>query len=160
LLAHASKRVGAHHYGAERQQSGAAQAERLVREELGRLGWQDADLVQRRKGGPGKVRIARRLRQETTLTLKWIAERLQMGGWTYVSNLVNGHGPGAKPSRQRRSIKSEDSHLYVEPRARDGMAGDRHQGFGAKYARVQGGRAGTLPAFKSAFHSSSLRRTP
>ena len=33
--------------------------------------------------------LARRLRQETTMSLKWIAERLHMGSWTYVSNLLN-----------------------------------------------------------------------
>jgi hypothetical protein len=33
--------------------------------------------------------VARRLRQETTMSLKWIARRLQMGNWTYVFNLVN-----------------------------------------------------------------------
>ena len=76
--------------------------------ELGKLGWPDAELAQRRKGEIGKVRIARRLRRETTMALKWIAERLQMGGWTYVLNLLKGHGPGAEPGRQRKSIKSED----------------------------------------------------
>jgi len=34
------------------------------------------------------VRIARRLRQETTMTLAWIARRLHMGVWTHVSNLL------------------------------------------------------------------------
>ena len=33
--------------------------------------------------------LARRPRQETTMSLKWIAQRLQMGSWTYVSNLLN-----------------------------------------------------------------------
>ena len=28
------------------------------------------------------------LRAETTMTLRWIADRLQIGGWTYVSNLL------------------------------------------------------------------------
>jgi hypothetical protein len=30
-----------------------------------------------------------RLRQEATMGLKRIAQRLQMGSWTYVSNLLN-----------------------------------------------------------------------
>jgi hypothetical protein len=37
------------------------------------------DLGRRRKGDPGTVRIARRLRAETMVTLAWIARRLQMG---------------------------------------------------------------------------------
>jgi len=88
LLAQASERVGAQHYGAERQESGEAKAERLVREELTKRRWTEADLAQRRKGDPGKVRIARRLRAETTMTLAWIAQRLRMGVWTHVSNLL------------------------------------------------------------------------
>jgi hypothetical protein len=88
LLAKASERVGAQHYGAERQESGEVKAERLLREELKKLRWTDEDLRRRRKGDPGKVRVARRLRQETTMTLGWIAQRLQMGAWTHVSNLL------------------------------------------------------------------------
>jgi REP element-mobilizing transposase RayT len=41
---------------------------------------------QYRKGDQRKVRIARRLRQETTMTLKWIADRLKMGTGTHVTN--------------------------------------------------------------------------
>jgi hypothetical protein len=69
LLAQASERVGAQHYGADRQESGEVKAERLVQEELGKLCWTEADLAQQRKGDAGKVRIARRLRRETTMTL-------------------------------------------------------------------------------------------
>jgi hypothetical protein len=100
LLARASERVGAQHYGAERQESGEAKAERLVREELGKVKWQEADLAARRKGDPGKVRIARRLRAETTMTLAWIAQRLRMGVWTHVSNLL-----GAAPAPRAKSAK-------------------------------------------------------
>jgi hypothetical protein len=42
----------------------------------------------RAKGDKVKIAAARRLRKETTMTLKWIAERLQMGSWTYVFNLL------------------------------------------------------------------------
>jgi hypothetical protein len=76
LLARASERVGAQHYGAERQESGEAKAERLVRGELAELGWAEEELGRRRKRDAGKVGIARRLRRETTMTLKWIAQRL------------------------------------------------------------------------------------
>ncbi|NMD20430.1 MAG: hypothetical protein GYA76_09210, partial [Verrucomicrobia bacterium] len=55
-LAQASERVGAQHYGAERQESGQAKAERLVQEELASLGRQESDLAARRKGDPGKPR--------------------------------------------------------------------------------------------------------
>ena len=39
-------------------------------------------------GDKEKVKLARRLRAETTMTLRWIADRLRMGSWTYVSNLL------------------------------------------------------------------------
>ncbi|MCX6922920.1 MAG: hypothetical protein NT154_06880 [Verrucomicrobia bacterium] len=61
-------------------------AERLVKEEMERLGW-DEDAVQGRRNGHGaKVRLARRLRQETTMSLKRIAARLQMGGKQRISS--------------------------------------------------------------------------
>jgi hypothetical protein len=88
LLASAVERVGPNHYGSDRRETGEQKAERIVKEETKRLGWQETDLEQRRKGDPGKVAVARRLRQETTMSLKWIAHRLQMGSWTYVSNLL------------------------------------------------------------------------
>jgi hypothetical protein len=52
------------------------------------------DLSGRAKGDANKVRIARRLPKETSVTLKWIAEELKMGSWTHVANLLqqNRHG--------------------------------------------------------------------
>ena len=88
LLA-AEARMGASHYEAERQATVELKAERIVREELKRLGWVKRDLPRRRKGDEGKVAVARRLHRETTVSLKWIAQRLQMGSWYYVSNLLN-----------------------------------------------------------------------
>lgn len=109
LLARASERVGPQHYGAERQESGEAKAERLVREELAKAGWLEADLGRRRKGDPDKVRIARRLRAETTMTLAWIAQRLQMGAWTHVSNLLSSRSrEGKRMARNRIGVNSED----------------------------------------------------
>ena len=74
--------------GAERQEAGRQKAERIVKEEVERLGWGEDEMWARCKGHRAKVMLARRLRQETTLSLKWIAQRLQMGSWTYVSNLL------------------------------------------------------------------------
>jgi len=65
-----SERVGENHYATERQGSSEAKARGIVAVELKR----------RRKGDPGKIRIAGRLRAETTMTLKWIAAELQMVG--------------------------------------------------------------------------------
>jgi ATPase subunit of ABC transporter with duplicated ATPase domains len=92
LLAAAQERVGISHYGADRQETGEQKAERIVCEELKRHGWKEEDLPELSKGDKGKVALARRLRQETTMSLKWIAGRLRMGSWTYVSNLLHEKG--------------------------------------------------------------------
>src|SRR3954464_6451184 len=88
LLAAAGERVGPNHYGRDRQETGEEKAQRIVKEEIDRLGWAEAELKIRRKGDPAKVAMARRLRRESIMSLKWIAARLQMGSWTYVSNLL------------------------------------------------------------------------
>ena len=62
------------HCGPELREADAQHAEGLVAQELRRLGWTEADFAQRRKGDLDKVRMARRLRQESTMTLNWIAQ--------------------------------------------------------------------------------------
>ena len=86
LLAQMTELRGAEHYGAERLETDVARAERIVREELQRRRWQETDLTKRAKGDVGKVKIAGRLRAETLVTVKWIAERLGMGTAGYVNN--------------------------------------------------------------------------
>jgi hypothetical protein len=90
LLGQMAGRVGAGHYGAGRRESGEEKAKRMVAEELKRRRWTEATLRTRRKGDREKVKIAARLRHETIMTLKWIAQRLQMGSWTHVSNCLAG----------------------------------------------------------------------
>ena len=43
------------------------------------LGWTEAELIFRLKNDSGKLAMAARVRKETTLPIKWIAARLQMG---------------------------------------------------------------------------------
>jgi hypothetical protein len=57
----------------------------IVEEELARAGWTEEELRQRPKGDPIKVAAAARLRRETTMTLKWISQRLEMGAWTHLN---------------------------------------------------------------------------
>ena len=40
------------------------------------------------KGDIHKIKLASSLRAETTMTIKWIAQRLQMGTWTYANSLL------------------------------------------------------------------------
>ena len=74
------------------------------------LGGEEKERPQRRKGDPQKVKRAGRLRRETTPSLKWIAQRLPMGSWTCVANLLN-------EEPRPRCVKREDTCLPLpEPR--------------------------------------------
>ena len=101
MLASAEGRAGPNHYGADRQESGEGKAERLVAEGLKKLGWNERELALRRKREKEKVKLARRLRAQTTMTLAWIAQRLRMGSWTYTANLIYENGA-------KKKINSED----------------------------------------------------
>ena len=92
LLEAMDRRMGAEHYGQERQESAQAKAERIVAEELKRAGWMEKTLGQKPKGDPKKVKIAQRLRQERTMTLAWIAERLRMETKTHLVHLLYWRG--------------------------------------------------------------------
>jgi hypothetical protein len=91
LLAQMKEQLREHHSGEERAQTEAEQAERIVRARLKRLGWQAADLQARPKGDPEKLKLAVRLRAETSVTIKWIARRLGMGAWTHLNHLLYWH---------------------------------------------------------------------
>jgi hypothetical protein len=96
LLGQMAGRAGENHYAEERQESDGEKARRIVVAELKRLNWTEPELRRRRKGDPKKVKMARRLREETTMTLKWIAGELHMGAWTHVSNLLSQSSRGEK----------------------------------------------------------------
>jgi putative transposase len=96
LLGRMGQKAGENHYAPERHESSEEKARGILKEELKRLRWTQAELKRRRKGDPAKVKLAGRLRTETTMTLKWIAKELEMGAWTHVSNLL---------SKQRRKRK-------------------------------------------------------
>ena len=88
LLEQMDHKLGPDHFGPERWESCEAKAERIVVEELRRLNWTHETLAEIRKGDPSKVEIAQRLRDETTMTLSWIADRLQMGTRTHLDHLL------------------------------------------------------------------------
>ena len=86
LLAQMSERVGAHHGGSERVETTAAKAERILGEELQRRGWNAQELARRPKSNEDKIKMAHRLRSETTMTWAWIASHVQMGTAGYAAN--------------------------------------------------------------------------
>ena len=100
-----AEKVGAEHYGEERQETSEGKAEAIVRAELKRRGWTDKTLKARAKGDKDKVRMAGRLRRETTMTLAWIAVRLRMGTKTHLSHLLY----------WQKRVNTENRHLEVGP---------------------------------------------
>jgi hypothetical protein len=99
----AQMKAGPEHFGEEVRESAEKKAERLIKEELKALGWREAGLEKRRKGDPAKVRIALRLRQETTMTLEWVAQRLHMGAKAHLSHLLYWRDRDKKKKRQKRT---------------------------------------------------------
>lgn len=88
LLMQISERPVNWHYGEELVESAEAKAERLLAQELGRIGWSEVDLAARRKGDRTKLSLAEKLRCETTMPLEWIARRLGMGTRGHLTHLL------------------------------------------------------------------------
>ena len=81
-----TERNGERVSGEELIESEQQQAERILLAELRKLNWTGRDLQRMRKGDARKVRIAKRLREETTMTWAWIATRLHAGVWRHLAN--------------------------------------------------------------------------
>jgi hypothetical protein len=103
MLRYIEEQKGKWHYGKELRESAEAKAERLVAEAL-RLDWLTKDQISRwRKGHPLKVKLALKLRAETTVTLGWIAERLQMGTRGHLAHLLY-QAKTARPSQDEPTL--------------------------------------------------------
>jgi hypothetical protein len=61
----------------------------------------EKDLEGLPKGAPEKLKVAQRLREETTMTLEWIAERLWMGTAGHLSHLLYWEGK-TKPRKRTK----------------------------------------------------------
>ena len=96
LLEQVSSKPGVSHYGELAQEVAEMQAERLVKENLQRMKWNEKDLGTRRKGDKSKVRLALGVKAKTTVSLGWIAERLKMGSRGYLASLLYRHGKARK----------------------------------------------------------------
>jgi REP element-mobilizing transposase RayT len=79
MLLRMEGKLGDHHAGELHRASAEAKAEVIIAEELRRHRCAEADLQARRKSDPIKLEIAARLRRETTLTIRAIAERVGLG---------------------------------------------------------------------------------
>jgi len=71
-----------------------------------------------------KIALAQRLRKETTMSWKWIALRLQMGSWSYVSNLL-----AANRGRRRSKVQI----VRTDPFTIQDSTSPAHHGFQVWY---------------------------
>ena len=92
LLERIGHKKGEQHHGEELRESDEQKARRLIAEMLGQLGWTAKDLGGCPKGDKNKVKMAMRLRAETTMTWRWIVEQLAMGHWRTAANAVRAVG--------------------------------------------------------------------
>src|ERR1019366_3531085 len=72
-------KLGESHSGEFHLETAEQRANRFIAEGLARRGWQESELATRPRSDPGKLASTARLRSETTLPIKWIATRVQMG---------------------------------------------------------------------------------
>ena len=79
LLERMHGQLGPNHSASLRREASGERGEAIIAQELRRLGWKEGELSRRPKSDSGKVRMAARLREETTMTLGQIAQRLKMG---------------------------------------------------------------------------------
>ena len=77
MLERMAGKLGESHAGELHRETSEQRANRIIAEELARQGWQELAIRWRRD--PGKLASAARRRSETTLPIKWIAARVQIG---------------------------------------------------------------------------------
>jgi REP element-mobilizing transposase RayT len=105
MLERMDGRLGDGHSGELRRQSAEQRANRIVSEELLCRGWKESDLSTRRRSDPGKLAIAARLRSETTLPIKWIAARVQIGTAKGAKTLLHYLPHGQHPRKTSSATK-------------------------------------------------------
>jgi putative transposase len=106
LLSKIDGAAGDSHFGSEFQEASEVKATRIIDEELRRALWAEAELELKRKGDPVKLHIARRLREETTVTLQWISARLRMGTKSHLSHLLYWDKRGEKEQTSPAGAKA------------------------------------------------------
>ena len=97
MLKYIETQTGKWHYIAELRESGQAKAERVFDEALHSEGASAHHLEIWRKGHPFKIKLAARLREQTTVTVAWIAERLNMGSRGHLMHLLYLKGKNTDP---------------------------------------------------------------
>ena len=111
MLERMEGQLGEHHSGELRRESADVRAERIIAEELARLGWGETDLTARRKGDPAKMALAARLRRETTWTIKAMAQRLHLGTSKSVNTRLHRwlRNQALTPNQKEASCKTDNT---------------------------------------------------
>lgn len=89
LLKQTGKWLGPNHFGKERRETAEVGARGIIAGTLRKERLTAAGLKLLSNNHRIKVRLAQRLRRETTMDLKWNAEELAVGSWKYLSNLLS-----------------------------------------------------------------------
>ena len=108
-------KLGENHSSELHRETSEQKAERIIAEELGPLRWSEAELLQRMKNDPGKLAIAARLRSQTTLPVKWIAARLQMGTYKSAKVMINKAMQAHEHSNVARAGTDSGIQLQFQP---------------------------------------------
>jgi hypothetical protein len=101
MLEEMEDRLGDHHSGELRRETADVKAQRIVAEELVRLDLDEGQLAALRKSDPAKLAIAARLRRETTLTIKAIAQRVGLGSSKSANAKLHNWMKGGAENEQR-----------------------------------------------------------
>jgi hypothetical protein len=102
MLERMDGKLGENHSGELHRETAEQKANRILSEKLSRRGWTESDFAARRHSDPDKLAIAIRLSNETTLPVKWIAARVQIGTAKGAKSVLHRSGRGRhrhKPAR-------------------------------------------------------------
>jgi REP element-mobilizing transposase RayT len=94
------------HSGAAKEAHGEAEAEKRLKRALDYLGLTSEDLKDLPRAAAQKAVIASWLRERTTVSLRWVSERLGMGHYTRVTQAISRmkHRPARKHDKLRRHL--------------------------------------------------------
>ena len=127
-------KLGDNHSGELARETAEQKANRIIPRSL-RRGWQESDLATRHRSDPGKLAIAARLRNETTLPIKWIAARVNIGtakGAKSVLHRLATH----QPPGTRIDAHNWNSNLRFDERTKSPSERARTPFLSAKKARL------------------------
>jgi hypothetical protein len=111
-------KLGENHSGELHRETAEQKSNRILAEELSRRGWTESDLAARRRSDPDKLAIAVRLRNETTLPVKWIAARVQIGTAKGAKSVLHRSGRGHTNTNLRgptNHARNWNSNLRFDP---------------------------------------------